>query len=140
MNVDFFLDTNILLYSFDKTDLRKKKIAETLVDQAAVHGAGAISSQVCQEFCNVMLHKTPDKIPVSKLAAYLEAIVFPLIRVYPSPNLFLVAMRIHQETQYRFYDSLILAAAIESGATTLYSEDLQHGRRIGPLEIINPFL
>jgi predicted nucleic acid-binding protein len=49
-------------------------------------------------------------------------------------------LRIHKETQYRFYDSRIVAAALESKAPILYSEDLQHDRRIGPLHIINPFL
>ena len=39
-----------------------------------------------------------------------------------------------------FYDALIVAAAIEAGCDTLYSEDLQHGRTIGGLAIVNPFL
>jgi predicted nucleic acid-binding protein len=39
-----------------------------------------------------------------------------------------------------FLDTLIVAAAIESGVPILYSEDLQHGRQIGSLQIINPFL
>lgn len=140
MNADFFLDSNILLYCFDKTDPRKKKIAVTLVEQATTEGTGVISYQVCQEFCNVLLHKTDDDIPVAKLTAYLDAVVFGLLRVYPSPDLFREALRIHQQTQYRYDDSLIVAAAIESGATTLYSEDLRHDRRIGTLTILNPFL
>jgi len=140
MNAEYFLDTNILLYSFDKTDLRKKHISETLVEEAALSGKGAISSQVCQEFCNVMLYKNPYDIPLQKLVAYLETVVFGLIRVYPSPGLFREALRIHHETQYRYYDSLIVAGALESHAQILYSEDLQHNRRIGTLQIINPFL
>lgn len=140
MNAEYFLDTNILVYCFDKTDMRKKHIAETLVEQAAMSGTGVISSQVCQEFCNVMLYKNSDEIPLRKLDAYLETVVFGLIRVYPSPGLFREALRIHQETQYRYYDSLIVAGALESQAPVLYSEDLQHDRRIGSLRIINPFL
>jgi len=42
--------------------------------------------------------------------------------------------------QCRFDDSLIITAAIESGAPILYSEDLQRERRIGSVQIINPFL
>ena len=140
MNAEYFLDTNILLYCFDKTDLRKKHIAETLVEQAAMSGTGVISSQVCQEFCNVMLYKNSDEIPFHKLLAFLETVVFGLIRVYPSPGLFREALRIHQESQYRYYDSLIVAGALESRTPILYTEDLQHDRRIGPLQIINPFL
>lgn len=50
------------------------------------------------------------------------------------------ALQIQRETQYRFYDSLIVAAALESGASILYSEDLQHDHTIGHLRIVNPFL
>ena len=38
------------------------------------------------------------------------------------------------------YDALIVAAAIEAGCETLYSEDFQHARRFGDLTIVNPFL
>ena len=140
MSARFFLDTNLLLYCLDPLDLRKQRIANLLIDEALTKGTGAISYQVCEEFCNVVLHKLKDEIPAGKLTAFLEAIAFPLNHIDPSPRLFTEAIRIHHQTQYRFYDSLIIAAAIESGATILYSEDFQHVRQIGPLEIINPFL
>lgn len=38
------------------------------------------------------------------------------------------------------YDALIVAAGIESGCETLFTEDLQHGRSFGALTIVNPFL
>ena len=47
--------------------------------------------------------------------------------------------QLSEETGYHFYDALIVAAAVESGCRTLYSEDLQHGRKIGNLTILNPF-
>ncbi len=140
MSAEYFLDTNVLLYCFDPVDFRKQRIAQMLVDEALAEGRGKISYQVCQEFSNVMLHKLKDDIPISKLMAVLEGVVFRLICVYPSPRLFSEAIRLHTQTQYRFYDSLIVAAALESGATILYSEDLQHGRQIGSLRIVNPFL
>ena len=140
MNADYFLDTNILLYSFDPADPRKQRIAKMLVDGAVHEARGVISSQVCQEFCNVMLHKLATPIPCGQLTDYLESTIYPLIRVLPSPRLFAEALLIYQQTQYRFYDSLIVAAALESGASTLYSEDLQHDRVIGALRIINPFV
>jgi predicted nucleic acid-binding protein len=140
MNADYFLDSNILLYSFDPADPRKQRTAKMLVDDAIHEGRGVISSQVCQEFCNVMLHKLQTPVPAGQLAAYLEATVYPIIRVLPSPRLFAQALLIHQQTQYRFYDSLIVAAALESGVPVLYSEDLQHDRVIGSLRILNPFL
>jgi predicted nucleic acid-binding protein len=41
---------------------------------------------------------------------------------------------------FNIYDSLILAAAMQAGCTTLYTEDMQHGQTIGKLTIVNPFL
>ena len=111
-----------------------------LVDGAVHEARGVISSQVCQEFCNVMLHKLAPPVPSDRLANYLESTVYPLIRVLASPRLFAEALLIHQQTQYRFYDSLIVAAALESGVPILYSEDLQHDRTIGKLRILNPFV
>lgn len=140
MSAEYFLDTNVLLYCFDPVDLRKQRIAQMLLDEAVAEGKGVISSQVCQEFSNVMLHKLKDEIPVAKLMDFLEAAAFRIIHVYPSPHLFTQAIRLHQQTQYRFYDSLIVAAALESGVPVLYSEDLQHGRQIGSLRIVNPFI
>ena len=139
MSARFFMDSNILLYGFDKTDFRKKVIAEKLVEQALEKGSGVISYQVCQEFCNVLLHKIEPRISVADLADYLEAVVFRLIAIHSSAALFREALRIHQETQYRFYDCLIVAAALEAGVSILYSEDLQEGRRFGEMEVVNPF-
>jgi predicted nucleic acid-binding protein len=136
MSADYFLDTNVLLYCFDPIDSRKQRIANMLVNEAR----GIISYQVCQEFCHVILHKLRDTVPHAALDDYLTSHVFPMVRVQTSPMLFREAIRIHHQTQYRFYDSLIVAAAIESGASILYSEDLQHGRQIGHLRIVNPFL
>ena len=140
MSADYFLDSNILLYCFDPTDPSKQRIARMLVDGAVHEGRGVISSQVCQEFCNVMLHKLTVPIPRRDLEVYLESTIYPLIRVLPSPRLFAEALTIHQQTQYRFYDSLIVAAALEAGVPTLYSEDIQHDRLISELRIVNPFL
>jgi predicted nucleic acid-binding protein len=49
------------------------------------------------------------------------------------------AVEIHRRTQYRYFDSLVIASAIHSGASILYSEDLQHGWILGGLTIRNPF-
>ena len=50
------------------------------------------------------------------------------------------AVALAREHGLSFFDALIIAAAIEAGCDTLYSEDFQHGRAIGSLVIVNPFL
>jgi predicted nucleic acid-binding protein len=57
----------------------------------------------------------------------------------PSTALYIRAVEVRTRYRYSFYDSLIIAAALEAGCTRLYSEDLQHGQRIERLTIVNPF-
>jgi predicted nucleic acid-binding protein len=59
--------------------------------------------------------------------------------VFPSAELYDHALQLRAETGYSFYDSLIVAAALEAGCKTVYSEDLQHNRKLHGLEIKNPF-
>ena len=48
---------------------------------------------------------------------------------------------VHEKYQYSFYDSLIIASALENECSILYSEDLQHNQKIEKsLTIINPFI
>jgi predicted nucleic acid-binding protein len=51
-----------------------------------------------------------------------------------------VALVLARDHTLAFYDALIVAAAIEAGCETLYSEGMQHGRSVGGLTIVNPFL
>lgn len=132
-----FLDTNIVIYAFGQQDDKKREIARRLISPSE---NWCISWQVMQEFCHVALHNPKRPVPKELIATIIEELLGPRCRVYPTSAIWLHAMEIHDQTQYRFYDSLIVAAAIESGAPVLYSEDLQHERHIGPIQIINPFL
>ncbi|MGJ8632940.1 MAG: PIN domain-containing protein [Luteolibacter sp.] len=140
MNAEYFMDTNVFIYAFSPYDPQKRSRAADLIKTAVTTSKGVISTQVFQEFLNVAHHKPTAAIPPNVIEDYIDHVLTPLCRVFPSPALYKKAIQLHQETQYRFYDSLILAAALESGATTLYSEDLQHDRTFGHLRIVNPFL
>jgi len=139
MNAECFLDTNVFLYAFDRGAAAKRARAGELIGDGLRSGCAVISWQVCQEFLHAALHKPTTAVPPQLLADYLSHVLAPMCRVMPSPALYGNALRIHRETRFRFYDSLIVAAAIESGAPVLYSEDLQHDRWIGPLRIVDPF-
>lgn len=136
MSVEYFLDTNVLVYAFDHTAPEKQARARELLD---VDRNWAISWQVVQEFSSVALHKFATPVTPIFLHDFIELVLWPKCRVMPSLALYQSAIGIHSQTQVRFYDALILAAAMESGAAKLLSEDLQDGRRIGELAIENPF-
>jgi predicted nucleic acid-binding protein len=71
---------------------------------------------------------------------FLRQVLVPLWRVSPSPALYDRALDLQSRYRYGFYDSLIIAAALDAGCTQLFSEDLQDGQRIEGLTIRNPFL
>ena len=134
-----FLDSNILVYLFDPADARRKGIAEQLVYGAHHEGTAIVSFQVVQETLNVLTRKL--KPPMSRADAHraLQNVLAPLWRVQPSAALYARALDLQERYKFGFYDSLIVAAALEAGCTRLLSEDLQHGQRIDGLTIKNPF-
>ncbi|MGB0049834.1 MAG: VapC toxin family PIN domain ribonuclease, partial [Terriglobales bacterium] len=77
---------------------------------------------------------------VTELEVYFFKVLLPLMTIPSSSGLFLEALRLQKANQIAWYDSLIVAAAIQGDCKLLYSEDLQHGRRFGNLAIQNPFL
>lgn len=137
MSVEYFLDTNVLVYAFDQTAPKKQERARALLD---VNRDWVISWQVVQEFSSVALHRFKVPVEANFLKNFIELVLWPKCRVMPSQALYARSVELHAYTQYRFYDALVLAAAIESGAKRLYTEDLQNGRKLDELVIENPFV
>ena len=136
MNGDF-LDSSVILYVFD-VDERKQEIAKSIVDDA-LGGGVSISFQVVQEVLNVLIRKGATPASDTEARNVLETVLLPLWHVMPTRELYTDALRIQARYRYSFYDSLIIAAALQAGCARLLSEDLQHGQRIEGLTIVNPF-
>jgi predicted nucleic acid-binding protein len=139
MSADLFLDTNVLIYQLDTRDERKHQIAENLINQALATEGACISFQVVQECLNTVLRKAEVRLDVVDARSWLDTVLVPLVRVAPSPALYRRGLDVQERWKYGFYDSLIVAAALEAGCKRLLSEDLQHGQRIEGLRIENPF-
>ena len=135
----FFLDTNVLVYSFDKTAQSKRDRSAELVSGALDSGLGVISYQVVQEFLNVAMSKFATPLAPADCAIYLRQVLSPLCQVFPSSDFYARGISLHEETGCSFYDSLIVAAALQSNCSTLYSEGPHDGHRIHGLTIRNPF-
>ena len=133
-----FIDSNVLVYLFDRADHRRRGIAEVLMAQAHEDGA-VISFQVVQETLNVLTRKFKPPMSREDAQAVLDDVLAPLWRVQPSPALYGRALELQQRQGFAFYDSVIVAAALEAGCKRLLTEDLQHGQRMGTLRIENPF-
>ena len=140
MSANCFLDTNIFVYSLDRTAEAKSKTATELIRESITTRRGMVSYQVVQEFFNVALRRFTPPMSSSDAEQYLSAVFRPLLAVNSSPALYLHAMRAHEEHTLSWYDALIVVAAIEAKCSVLFSEDLQHGRYFGSLQVRNPFL
>lgn len=140
MSAKFFLDTNVLVYSFDSANPDKLLKAQELIKRALSDDTGVISYQVIQEFVNVATRKFDPVLQPKDCALFMHEVLFPLWSVHTSIELYILALNVMERWQYAFYDSLIVASALETACETLYSEDLQHGQQINGLTILNPFM
>jgi predicted nucleic acid-binding protein len=128
-----FVDTNVVVYVFDKTVSKQAKSIEIIKNKPV------ISSQVIIESLNVCI----KKLKLSKEAAYKNSIFLLKYCEYQSleSTTFIRAFSISEKYGYSHLDSLIIASALETNCTQLYSEDMQHNQLIEKkLRIVNPFL
>ena len=139
MSVEHFLDTNVFVYQLEGRDARKAAIARDLIRQGIESGSACISFQVVQECLNTAISKAYIQLETEDMRRYLEAVLVPLLRVQPSLRLYRASLDVRSRYRFAYYDALIVAAALDAGCTTLYSEDLQDGQRIEGLTIVNPF-
>jgi predicted nucleic acid-binding protein len=134
-----FLDTNILVYQFDKSERVKRKRAMELINRVLLDGNGAISSQVVQEFANVALRKFSAPLSEKEMDAVMAELLEPLCDHFPTFDFYERSLRLCVANDMSLYDALIVQAALDLNCTTLYSEDFQNGRKFGDLVIVNPF-
>jgi len=136
MKDSVFIDTNVLVYYFQTQDDPRKIKSRMLIDQNFYNIA--ISVQVLGELFNVLkklgnTHK--------KCASIVETCMNNFQTLSIQRNHVVQALKINQKYGFSYYDSLIIASALEAGCKVLYTEDLQHNQLIeNKLRIINPFV
>ena len=139
MSAESFIDTNIFVYQLERLDARKADIADGLIENGIETQTACISFQVIQEYINTAIRKAEVPLTEDELRKYLVDVLAPLYRVQPDIRLYQKALEIRFRYRFGFYDSLIVAAAVEAGCKTLYTEDLTHGQQVEGVTITNPF-
>jgi predicted nucleic acid-binding protein len=137
MRADAFVDTNILLYAISTApeEAGKKRRAREILAQS---GWG-LSIQVLQEFyVNATRSPNPAMRHEDAEAAIRQFLLRPVVDTHSA--LLLNALRLKARHQLSYWDAAIVAAAMQLGATTLYSEDLQDGQVFEGVRVANPFL
>jgi len=136
MRADAFVDTNILLYAISTApdEAAKKQRAREILAQPD----WGLSIQVLQEFY-VNATRSPNPAMRHKDA---EAAIRELLRrpvADGNSTLLIDALRLKARYQLSYWDAAIVAAAMQIGAATLYSEDLQDGQSFEGVKVVNPF-
>lgn len=127
-----FIDTNIVIYALGPASTKAPLAAPLFV------GTPYISTQVLSETANVASKRLALSVSeIRKLIISLEAMcrveIISLTTIH-------TALDIRERYGFSWYDSLIVATALEAGCDTLYSEDMQNSQEIeGRLRIVNPF-
>jgi predicted nucleic acid-binding protein len=140
MSASFFLDTNVFVYEASRKHPAKQAAAVRLVAEALNSGDGTISFQVVQEFFSVAFRRFNPPMTVSEAHEAVAYTFGPLRTVHSSYHLYQRALELSRRFSLSWYDSLIVAAALEANCHILYTEDLQHNQKFDTLLVQNPFL
>jgi len=133
-----FVDTNVLVYLRDTSEPEKQRRAAAWMAELWSTGMGRLSQQVLQEFYVTMTRKlsaprAPSEVRDDVVALHAWEPVVPELPTFER------AWAVEDRLGFSWWDSLIVAAALESGARYLLTEDLQHGQEIETLTVLDPF-
>jgi len=134
MKDNVFLDTNILVYLYSKTEITKRDVCLSLFNKYIC----ITSTQALNEFCNVCIKKY--KIGSETVHSFINTIASVCNIKTITTKIIYDALQLNKEFGYSYYDSLMLASALDSQSKILFSEDMQNGQMInGRFVIRNPF-
>ena len=139
MTAPLFVDTNVLIYAHDVRAAERHDIAKALILELWRTQRGVLSTQVLQEFYVNVTHKI--RRPLHRVRAREVIRTYALWVEEPiTASTVVRASELEELAQLSFWDSLIVASALENNCSILYTEDMQDGQVFeGRLTVVNPF-
>ena len=136
MNVDCFLDTNVLVYAaMARFSAPGKYERARLVISETNFG---LSAQVLQGFFVQVTRRSDRPLSAADALVWLERLTDrPCVAI--DRELVVEAVSIAERYQIHYWDAAVITAATRLGAPTLYTEDLNHGQTYGSVRVENPF-
>lgn len=131
-----FIDTNVLVYLYSSSEQEKQSISRNLINKSNLEII--ITTQVLGEFINILYRKYNYPIDTIKKAItdFKNNFEISLINTKQVER----SLEVMKRYKFSYWDSMIIASALENRCSILYSEDLQHNQKIEKkLRIINPF-
>ncbi len=132
-----FVDTNVLIYAFDRSAGEKREAALRLLERLWSERAGCVSIQVLQEFYVTAVKKL--NMPESDVTRQVERLGRWKVH-RPEVEDLLNAIDLHRRRRISFWDAMIVRSAVVLGCSVVYSEDLTDGQKWDSLIVRNPFL
>lgn len=132
----FSLDANILVYAVDRNAGERQLQAGELVGRAAQRDC-VLTMQALAEFFHATTRK--NLLAPARARAFVQdwSDVFKVVSA--DAAVLAEAMAAVEEHRFSFWDAMLWATARQCGCSALLSEDMQDGRRLGGVEIIDPF-
>ena len=132
-----FVDTNILIYALDPRDAAKQHAAQAWLTRYWSERSGRVSAQVLNEFYVNILRLNGTEFNARARAEIQYLMAWQPLAI--DATMLDTAWQVSDETGFSHWDALIIASAAHQGCEILLSEDMQHGRMVEGVRIVNPF-
>jgi predicted nucleic acid-binding protein len=133
-----FVDTNVFVYAIAADDPRRSPVAQDLLRKLMLNRSLRTSTQVLQELYVTLTRKGKRPMLPDAALRYIDQVAAWPVAVTDFRSV-RRAIELSIGSMVSFWDALIVVAAEGSGAETLYTEDLQAGRELLGVRIVNPF-
>lgn len=136
------VDTNVLVYRFDWRFPEKQQVATELLRAGVTDGSLFVPHQALVELVSATTRPTDSGEPLLEPAdarREAEELLTQFDVLYPDEELVRIALRGAAAYQLSWFDAHLWAYAERFGLSELYSEDFQHGRLYGTVEVVDPF-
>jgi predicted nucleic acid-binding protein len=139
MTGEVLVDSNVLVYAYDRSEPEKQRSAVALLDRMVAAGVGVLTTQVMAEFFVSVTRKiaAPLDIPVAAERVRNYVLSWPIVDV--TSMVVLEATRGVSDHQLHFWDAQLWAAARLNQIDVLFTEDLPSGASIDGVRFVNPF-
>lgn len=139
MNGRVFVDSNVLVYAYDRSEPDKQRRALEVLDRLALTGAGVISIQVLSEFFVAVTQKIAAPLSVNEASDRVRNYLHSWRVVDLTGMIVLEAARGVRDHQFHFWDAQIWATARLNQISVIFSEDFDVGAVTEGIHFVNPF-
>lgn len=130
-----FLDTNVVVYAFDRADPEKRARAIAILEEGK---RLVVSTQILLETWWVLTRRLAEPLGEEEASMVIETLTqLPVVNT--DPELIQRAIRTSRKMRIAIWDAMIIEAARGAGCNRVLSENLQHGRDYGGVVVENPF-